>query len=254
MVQSHMLQLLALVAMDVPPRMDAQAIRNEKVTVLQAVAAMTGEQVAQRTVRGQYAAAGDRIGYRQEQGVAPDSEVETYAALTLYVDTWRWSGVPFHLRTGKALAAKTSQIVLVFKREPINLFNLFGKVGCDVRGPNRLIIRITPDEGMSLIIDGKVPGVEMLLRPMKLDFSYGPSFVSASPEAYEHLLLDAITGDPTLFLRNDEVEASWRIVDAIRASWNATGLPKLIMYPAGSQGPEQARGLLGDPYKDWYPL
>ncbi len=251
MVQSHMLQLLALVAMDVPPRMDERAIRNEKVTVLQAMARMTPEQVAQRTVRGQYVAAGDRIGYRQEQGVSPDSLVETYAALTLYVDTWRWAGVPFHLRTGKALAAKTSQIVLVFKREPINLFS---QLGCDVRGPNRLIVRITPDEGMSLVIDGKVPGVDMTLRPVKLDFSYGASFLSASPEAYEHLLLDAITGDPTLFLRNDEVEAAWRIVDPIRASWSTSGMPKLIMYPAGSQGPEQARGLLGDPYKDWYPL
>ncbi|MCJ7543116.1 MAG: glucose-6-phosphate dehydrogenase, partial [Phycisphaerae bacterium] len=251
MVQSHMLQLLALVAMEVPPRMDERAIRNEKVTVLQAVAAITPEQVAQRTVRGQYVAAGDRIGYRQEQGVSPDSDVETYAALTLHVDTWRWAGVPFHLRTGKALAAKTSQIVLVFKREPINLF---GELSCDVRGANRLIIRITPNEGMSLVIDGKVPGVDMMLRPMKLDFSYGASFASASPEAYEHLLLDAITGDATLFLRNDEVEAAWRIVDPIRASWNATGMPKLIMYPAGSQGPDEARRLLGDPYKDWFPL
>ena len=251
MVQSHMLQLLALVAMDVPPRMDAQALRDEKVKVLQAIAPLTGEQVAQRTVRGQYVSAGDRIGYRQEEGVSPDSPVETYAALTLTVDTWRWAGVPFHLRTGKALAAKTSQIVLVFRREPVNLFS---ELGCDVRGANRLIIRITPDEGMSLVIDGKVPGVDMLLRPMKLDFSYGPSFASASPEAYEHLLLDALTGDPTLFLRNDEVEAAWRIVDSIRASWNATGMPKLIMYPAGSQGPDQARRLLGDPYKNWYPL
>ena len=251
MVQSHMLQLLALVAMDVPPRMDEQAIRNEKVAVLQAIAPMTPEQVAQHTVRGQYVAAGDRIGYRQEQGVAPDSPVETYAALTLHVNTWRWEGVPFHLRTGKALAAKASQIVVVFKREPINLFS---QLACDLRGPNRLIIRITPNEGMSLILDGKVPGVGMMLRPVKLDFSYGPSFASASPEAYEHLLLDAITGEATLFLRNDEVEAAWRIVDPIRASWNATGMPKLIMYPAGSQGPEQARRLLGDPYKDWYPL
>jgi glucose-6-phosphate 1-dehydrogenase len=254
MVQSHMLQLLALVAMEVPPRMDEHAIRNEKVAVLQAVAPMTDEQISRHTVRGQYVAAGDRVGYRQEQGVSPDSLVETYVALTLTVNTWRWAGVPFHLRTGKALAAKSSQIALVFKREPINLFDLFGKVGCDVRGPNRLIVRLTPDEGLTLVIDGKVPGVEMLLRPMKLDFSYGASFASASPEAYEHLLVDAITGDATLFLRNDEVEASWRIVDAIRASWNATGMPKLIMYPAGSQGPDQARGLLGDPYKNWHPL
>jgi glucose-6-phosphate 1-dehydrogenase len=251
MVQSHMLQLLALVAMDSPSRMDEQSIRNEKVKVLQAIVPMTPEQVAQRTVRGQYVAAGDRPGYRQEQGVSPDSQVETYAAVTLYVDTWRWAGVPFHLRTGKALSAKASRIIVVFKREPIDLFT---EQGCDVRGANRLIIRITPDEGLSLVIDGKVPGVGMTLRPIQMDFGYGASFASASPEAYEHLLLDAIRGEATLFLRNDEVEASWRIVDAIRASWNETGMPKLIMYPAGSQGPAEAKRLLGDPYRDWYPI
>ncbi len=139
----------------------------------------------------------------------------------------------------------------MFKREPIDLFT---EMGCDVRGANRLVIRITPDEGLSLVIDGKVPGVGMMLRPIRMDFGYGASFASASPEAYEHLLLDAIRGEATLFLRNDEVEASWRIVDAIRASWNSIGMPKLIMYSVGSQGPPEAKRLLGDPYKDWYPI
>jgi glucose-6-phosphate 1-dehydrogenase len=251
MVQSHMLQLLALIAMDVPARLDAQSIHNEKVKVLQSIVSMTADQVAHRTVRGQYVAAAGQVGYRQEQGVAPDSQVETYAALTLYADTWRWAGVPFHLRTGKALAAKVSRIDVVFKREPLDLFS---ELGCDFRGPNRLVIRITPDEGLSLVIDGKVPGVGMTLRPVRMDFDYGATFASASPEAYEHLLLDAIHGETTLFLRDDEVEASWRIIDAIRASWNHNGMPKLIMYPAGSQGPAEAKRLLGDPYRDWYPL
>jgi glucose-6-phosphate 1-dehydrogenase len=251
MVQSHMLQLMSLIAMDVPARLDEQSIRNEKVKVLRAIVPMTADQVAHRTVRGQYVAGGNQIGYRQEQGVAPDSSVETYAALTLQADTWRWAGVPFHLRTGKALAAKVSRIDIVFKREPLDLF---GKLGYDFRGPNRLIVRITPDEGLSLVIDGKVPGVGMTLRPIRMDFNYGASFASASPEAYEHLLLDAIHGETTLFLRDDEVEVSWRIIDAIRASWNHNGMPKLIMYPAGSQGPAEAKRLLGDPYRDWYPL
>ena len=251
MVQSHMLQLLALLAMDVPPRMDAEYIRGGKAAVLEAIAPMTPEQAPRRTVRGQYVASAGRPGYRQEQGVAPDSQVETFVALTLYVDNRRWAGVPFHLRTGKALGAKTSQITIVFKREPKDLFD---QIGCDTRSPNRLTIRIYPNEGMSLAVDGKVPGPGMLLRPLKMDFSYGSAFESASPEAYEHLVLDALQGEATLFLRNDEVEASWRIVDSIAGSWKATGMPKLIMYPAGGPGPAEAQGLLGDPYKVWYPF
>ncbi len=249
MVQSHMLQLLTLLAMDVPARMDAESIRDEKVKVLESIAPMTPQEVADRTVRGQYTAAGDVRDYRREQGVAPDSNTETFVAVTLYVENWRWAGVPFHIRTGKALADKTGQITIVFKREPIDLFD---NLGCDARGPNRLTIRIYPDEGMSLSIDGKVPGTRMMMRPFKMDFSYGSTFVSASPEAYEHLLLDALQGDATLFLRSDEVETSWRIIDSIRASWNSTGMPKLIMYPAGGSGPQEAKRLLGDPYKVWY--
>jgi glucose-6-phosphate 1-dehydrogenase len=250
MVQSHLLQLLALMAMEAPSRMDAEAIRRQKVKALKAVAPLAEQEVAARTVRAQYAAAGQRPGYRQELLVSADSQVETYVALSLSVENRRWSGVPFYLRTGKALSAKSSHIVVVFKREAARTF----RESCDVRGPNRLIIRIYPDEGISLTVDGKVPGMAGILRPVKLDFSYGSAFEAASPEAYEHLLLDAARGDPTLFLRDDEVEASWRVVDSIRASWNATGLPKLILYPAGSSGPEEADRLFGDPYKHWHPL
>jgi glucose-6-phosphate 1-dehydrogenase len=176
--------------------------------------------------------------------------VETYVALSLFVANRRWAGVPFHLRTGKALAAKSSQIVVVFNREAAGMF----RESCDVRGPNRLVIRIYPDEGIRLTIDGKVPGPSSILRPVNLDSRYGTAFEAASPEAYEHLLLDAMTGEATLFLRNDEVEASWNLIDSIRTSWNATELPKLILYPAGSTGPEEADRLLGDPYKRWHPL
>jgi glucose-6-phosphate 1-dehydrogenase len=250
MVQSHLLQLLALTAMEAPSRMNAKAIHDQKAKVLKAIAPLTEQEVAARTVRAQYAAAGGRMGYRQEPLVSADSQVETYVALSLFVENRRWSRVPFYLRTGKSLAAKSSHIVIVFRHEAARAF----RESCDVRGPNRLIIRIYPDEGISLAIDGKAPGMAGILRPMKLDFSYGSSFEAASPEAYEHLLLDAMAGDPTLFLRNDEVEASWQVVDSIRASWNVTGLPKLILYPAGSPGPEESDRLLGDPYKHWHPL
>ena len=251
MVQSHMLQLLVLTAMEVPAHMDGAAIRNEKVKVLRSIAALTPEQVARRTIRGQYEAGPGGRGYRQETGVASDSEVETYAAVTLFVDNWRWAGVPFHLRTGKRLSSKVSHVLIVFKREPLNLFD---ELGCDMRGPNRLMIRIYPDEGVSLTIDGKLPGAGMILRPVKMNLSYESAFESASPEAYENLILDALAGDATLFLRDDEVEASWRIIDSIRTAWNHNGLPKLIMYPAGSSGPQEAQNLLGDPYKPWHPI
>ncbi len=250
MVQSHLLQLMALLAMEAPARLSAGDIHDRKVEFLRAIAPPTARQVARRTVRGQYAPSGEFPGYRQELGVSGDSEVETYVALSLFVRNRRWAGVPFHLRTGKALAAKSSRIVVVFKREAAGMF----REACDVRGPNCLVIRIYPDEGIGLIIDGKVPGPSSILRPMNLNFRYGEAFEAASPEAYEHLLADAMSGEATLFLRNDEVEASWNLIDGIRTSWIAAGLPKLILYPAGSSGPEQADRLLGDPYKHWHPL
>ena len=253
MVQNHMLQLLALTAMDAPAHLEGEPIRDEKVKILRAITPLSPDEAAGCTVRGQYLA-GDGAGepgYRDEKGVADDSQVETYAAVKLMIDSLRWAGVPFYLRTGKRLAAKASQIVIAFRREPISLFS---EMGCDIRGENRLIIRIYPDEGISLVFDAKVPGVRMLLRPVKMNFSYGSSFKWDSPEAYEHLLLEAIKGQTTLFIRGDEVEASWRLVDSIRASWNADDLPKLIQYAPGSWGPDQADQLFEDPYKRWYPV
>jgi len=219
MVQNHMLQLLALTAMDAPTTLDARDIRGEKVKVLRTIEPMTPEQVVGCTVRGQYAGDGESPAYRSEEGVAEDSQVETYAAVKLHLDNWRWAGVPFYLRTGKRLASKASQILVVFKREPISLFMDFG---CDVRRANRLAIRITPNEGINLVIDAKVPGARDLLRPVKMDFQYGAAFESASPEAYEHLLLDAMQGEQTLFIRDDEVEAAWRFVDSIRSAWQVS--------------------------------
>jgi len=248
MMQNHLLQLLALTAMEPPTRLSGENVRDEKVKVLCAIDPPAPADIASVTCRGQYSG-GPGPAYRQEEGVASDSDVETYAAWRLCVNTWRWSGVPFYLRTGKRLAAKVSQILIVFKREPVRLF---GPGWCDLRGANRLLIRISPDEGIAVVCDAKVPGSEMLLRPVRMNFSYGTAFESASPEAYENLLLDAMMGDPTLFIRTDEVEAAWRLIDAIRLSWANTGKPALHSYAPGTWGPEAANELFGDPYKRWF--
>ncbi len=248
MVQNHLLQLLALTTMDAPAAMTATDIRNEKVKVLRAIRPMDPQDVASNTVRGRYAGDDQSPGYLQEAGVAEDSQVETYAAVKLYIDNWRWASVPFYLRTGKRLTRKASRILIVFKPEPISMFS---EMGCDTHGPCKLDIRIYPDEGIDLTIDAKLPGARMLLRPVKMDFRYESTFESASPEAYEHLLLDAMTGDQTLFIRNDEVEAAWSFIDCIRAAWNVTGKPELIEYAPGSAGPSQAENLLDNPYMRW---
>ena len=251
MVQNHMLQLLALVAMEVPSRMDAEGIRDEKAQVLEAIRPLSAKEVAEQTVRAQYTGTEGIPAYRSQEGVDPNSEVETYVALKLFISNWRWSGVPFYIRTGKRLGKKASEVRIVFRREPMSLFTLWG---CDSTGPNQLVIRIYPDEGISLTFDAKVPGVSMLLRPVKMDFRYGAEFRWASPEAYEHLLADALCGDPTLFIRNDELEASWSIVDSIRDAWSKTNRPQLLTYEGGSWGPEEADKLFGDPYKRWHPI
>ena len=251
MVQNHLMQLLALTAMEAPARLDGESIRDEKVKVLRAIRPLLPEEVAERTVRGQYGSAEGVPAYREEAGVSADSPVETYAAAKLFVDNWRWAGVPFYLRTGKRLAAKATQVVIVFRREPIRLFDADG---CDLRGENRLAIRIQPREGISLSFDAKVPGLRMLLRPVKMDFEYQASFESGSPEAYEHLLLDAIRGEPALFLRGDEVDGAWRIVDSVRWAWDHAGKPPLAAYAPGSWGPEHADRLFGSPYRRWTPL
>ena len=251
MVQNHMLQLLALVAMEAPARMDAEAIRDEKVKLLRSIRPLTPDEVGRWTVRGQYLGDANGPAYRREAGVASDSRVETYASVRFFIENWRWAGVPFYLRTGKRLAVKASQVVVEFNREPLDLFQ---ELGCDLGGPNLLCLRINPNEGIFLIFDAKVPGARILLRPVRMDFRYHSSFESATPEAYERLLLDALLGEPTLFLRSDEVEASWRVIDSIRKAWDAGGAPGLVQYAPGSWGPEAADQLFADPYKRWYNL
>ena len=248
MVQNHLLQLLCLIAMEPPLRMDGEAIRDEKVKVLRAIGALTPGEVARQTVRGQYAAAGGKPAYRAEPGVAADSQVETYAALRLEVRNPRWAGVPFYLRTGKRLGRRVGEIVVTFKREAVPLFS---RPECDWRLPNRLIFRLQPEEGICIAFDAKAPGPRLLLRPVRMAFNYRSSFEMPSPEAYERLLLDALKGESSLFARGDEVEASWQIVDSIRAAWAHAGLPPLLEYPCGNWGPDQAGNVFTDPETSW---
>jgi glucose-6-phosphate 1-dehydrogenase len=249
MLQNHMLQLLALLTMEPPSDTDAESIRDEKVKLLRSLRCMQPEDVCGQVVLGQYRGDENAPAYREEDGVAPDSQVETYAAMKLFIDNWRWSQVPVYLRTGKRLAAKVSEAVVEFRREPVNLFQEFG---CDMGGANHLHVRIAPDEGVSVCFDSKVPGTKMLLRPVTMDMSYNSSFESATPEAYEHLILDAMQGDPTLFIRGDEVEACWRFIDSIRRHLGTDKGPGLHEYAPGSWGPEASQSLFEDPYKRWH--
>jgi len=247
MVQNHILQLLALVAMEPPVAMEADAIRDEKVKVLRALRSLAPEEVSARIVRAQYGPGmmlGQTVkGYREEEGVAPDSATETFVAMRLTLDTWRWAGVPFFIRAGKRLPKRVTEIAIQFKSAPTLLF------GADadesrLRSANLLALRIQPDEGISLAFDAKAPGMRVRLQPVKMDFRYGSSFGQPSPEAYERLLLDAMLGDSTLFTRADEVEYAWRFVDSIIAGWRAQQPPQFPNYAAGTWGPAEAEQLL----------
>jgi glucose-6-phosphate 1-dehydrogenase len=244
LIQNHMLQLLCHVAMEPPVSFTAEEVRNEKVKVLQAVPQPTPEAIPQMALRAQYSAghAGgeDVPGYLEEEGVPPDSRTETYAALRVEVDNWRWAGVPFYLRTGKRLARKLTEIAVTLKPVPHLAFDQAGSLG--VR-PNQLVLTIQPNEGVSLSLVAKIPGTRMAIRPVNMEFLYGTSFLSQSPEAYERLITDAMRGDATLFTRNDEVEAQWRICDPIVKFWASTK-EGMAFYEAGSQGPAEAQKLL----------
>ncbi len=244
MVANHMLQLLMLTAMEPPVTFDADAVRGHKVDVLSAVAPMTKEEVAKRTVRGQYGPGvidGQSVpGYRQEPGVNPNSVTETYAAVEFRVDNWRWAGVPFYVRAGKRLANHLTEIAVHFKRTPQALFSRSPK---DVHH-NVITMRIQPNEGISLSFGAKQPGLEMRAIRVDMDFSYHDAFGAETPAAYETLLLDAMRGDPTLFTRRDEVEAEWRIITPIEEAWAELPPPQFPNYPAGSEGPEIADHLI----------
>jgi glucose-6-phosphate 1-dehydrogenase len=244
LVQNHMLQLLCLLAMEPPIDFSADPVRDEKVKVLKAIHAPTPDEVPTMAVRAQYAAGvagGEQaVGYLEEEGVPAESHTETYAALRLSVDNWRWAGVPFYMRTGKRLARKVTEIVVTLKPVPHLAFKGEGSVG--VR-PNQLVMTIQPNEGVSLSLGAKIPGTRMLIRPVQMEFLYGTAFMSQSPEAYERLIMDAMRGDATLFTRNDEVEAQWRICDPIVQTWENTPAT-LPQYAAGTQGPSEAASLM----------
>lgn len=253
MVQNHLLQVLSLVAMEPPVTLEAEAIRDEKVKLLQAIRPLTIDQVHHQVVRGQYSNGqvdgSSRLAYRQEPKVRPDSQVETYVALKLFLDNWRWAGVPIYLRTGKSLARSASEVYVQFRRPPHVLF----AAQCGPRlDANSLTLRLQPNEGMTLRLNGKIPGTTLQLRPVRVQFSYDTEFGAYTPEAYERLLLDAITGDSTLFLRSDSVETAWAFIDNIRSAWENQPLTERDFYPAGSWGPQSADELLAALGHAWH--
>jgi len=240
MVQNHVLQILALIAMAAPSTLGADDVRNEKVKVFRALRRFTPNEVAKNVVRGQYVQGpGRERDYRDEPGVASDSMTESFVAIRSSIDNWRWSGVPFLLRTGKALDGRFTQVVLNFRTPPVDLLNGPLPEGvCGLR-PNALTLRIQPDEGVGWAFLVKEPGAGMIMRQAELGFRYSDLGVPTIPDSYQRLLLDALEGNATLFLRGDEVEAAWSFVDAIRAGWDETDLP-LHRYAAGGRGPEEA--------------
>ena len=252
MVQNHILQLLAMVAMEPPRTLDADVIRDERLEVLKSLRPIEGDDVDANVVRGQYGPGfilGKAVpGYTQERGVAADSTTETYVALRVSIDNWRWAGVPFFLRTGKCLPKRASEISVHLKEVPPILFNADRSARLD---PTILAIRIQPDEGFSLGINSKVPGPHVQIYPVKMDFHYGSTFGGTSPEAYERLLLDVIAGDATLFMRRDAVEAAWQWVMPILDRWAASGRDGLAVYPAGEWGPHEGEALIASTGRRW---
>ena len=253
MVQNHMLQVMALVSMEPPVSLEAEAIRDEKVKLLKSIRQLTPDDVAKQIVRGQYFAGTvdgqARPGYRQEPKVKPDSNVETYMALKLFIDNWRWSGVPFYLRTGKNLPMSASEVRIQFRPTPNVLF----AAECGKKlDPDALTLRLQPNEGISLRFNGKVPGMSLGVRPVRMHFSYDSEFGAYTPEAYERLLLEAIAGDATLFIRRDEVETAWQIVDSVRAGWLNKPLTNREFYAAGTWGPMAADELLAESGHVWH--
>jgi glucose-6-phosphate 1-dehydrogenase len=250
MIQNHLLQVMCLVAMEPPVTFEAQAVRDEKSKVMQAVRPIDPASVDASALRAQYGPGfiNNRQvpGYRQEKGVKPESATETYAALRLEIDNWRWAGVPFYLQTGKRMATRVSEIVIRFRRTPHMIFRR-GDVSVE---PNLLVIRIQPDEGISLIVEAKEPGPDLKISPVTLDFKYHEVFGGEPPEAYERLLLDAIHGDPTLYSRGDWIEQAWRLTQPVLDHWARTPGP-LPQYEAGSWGPAEADAFIARDGGHW---
>jgi len=255
MVANHLLQLVALTAMEPPIAFDADAVREQKVQLLRSICPMNPEVVARRTVRGQYATGhfnGHSVpGYREEPGVRQNSSTETYVALEFYIDNWRWAGVPFYVRTGKRLAQRLTEISIHFKRTPQALF---ARTPDEEIDPNVITLGIQPDEGIAVKFGAKKPAAHMRMAPVQAEFSYRRAFGTATPEAYTTLLLDAMRGDATLFTRGDEVEAEWRIITPIEKAWAQLPPPSFPNYAAGTSGPAEADTLIAGDHRRWRDL
>ena len=250
-IQNHVMQLLSLVAMEPPATLNADAIRDEKVKVVQSIRAFSEAELETNAIRGQYSPGfingKEVIGYRQENNVNPNSNVETYGALKLYIDNWRWAGVPFYLRAGKRLPKRATEIAIFFKDIPGFLY----QTHTNKTDPNILVIRIQPDEGISLKMNCKVPGLSQCIQPVKMDFRYGSYFGLAPPEAYERLICDCMSGDNTLFAREDEVMASWRLLTPVLDYWQAVPSKEFPNYQSGTWGPTAADELLEKDGRHW---
>jgi glucose-6-phosphate 1-dehydrogenase len=257
MVQNHLMQLLSLVTMEPPSSFNADGVRNRKIDALLSVQPLVDESEpgTPHVVRAQYGsgwvAGGEVPGYRQEPGVSPASTTETFVALRMQLDSWRWAGVPFYLRTGKRLPKRTTEIAIQFRRPPLQIFQ---RVTPTSVAPNLLIINVQPDEGISVRFEAKLPGTRMQLAPVMMNFRYGTAFGGSVPEAYETLLLDAMLGDPTLFARHDFVETSWALITPIHEKWQNEAAKELPLYEAGEWGPEDVGDLMNDHGGRWRTL
>jgi glucose-6-phosphate 1-dehydrogenase len=252
MIQNHTMQLLSLTAMEPPVSLDPESIRDEKVKVLKALQPLELLKDHGDAVRAQYREGlieGERVkAYRSEPDVPAKSTTETYAALRLFINNWRWKGVPFYLRSGKRMARRISEIAIQFKRPPGILFSEGDRFDLS---SNVMVIRVQPDEGVTLLLNSKIPGLETRTQPVKMHFNYSTTFGSNTPEAYERLILDAMVGDSTLFIRGDETEASWKIIDPVLKFWEQSGQRGMETYAAGSWGPLAAERLLWDHKHEW---
>lgn len=250
-IQNHLFQVLSLMAMEPPVAMEANAIRDEKVKLLQALRPVSQDEFENQVVRGQYVAGSvggtEAVGFREEPGVNAESKTETYTGFKLFIDNWRWAGVPFYLRAGKRLPKKVAEFAIHFKRAPDPLFRNHLPGGTN---QNILVVRVQPDEGISITFDSKVPGPSMQIHPLNMEFRYGEAFGGAPPEAYERLILDCMLGDSTLFIRNDEIELAWKWCDDLLARW-AQPETSLHTYKAGSWGPDAADELLRRDGRRW---
>jgi len=253
-VQNHLMQVLALIAMEPPITFSAENVRDRKLDALVSIQPIL-DSGSGNVVRAQYGAGwvnGAEVpGYREEEGVSPQSTTDTYVALRLQLDSWRWAGVPFYVRTGKRLPKRTTEIAIQFRRPPLHIFK---RISPTAITSNLLIVNVQPDEGISLRFEAKLPGARMQFAPVMMNFRYGSAFGRPVPEAYETLLLDAMLGDPTLFARHDFVESSWALITPVHEAWAASGDKEIPAYEAGEWGPEEADAMMKADGRRWRTL